>query len=75
MTTHSSILAWEIPGTEELGGLQCKGSQRVRNDLMIEQQQTGTEWGEKVKGQRRVLGLNFASLAMKCEFYFSTRAV
>ena len=27
MATHSSILAWEIPRTEELGGLQSKGSQ------------------------------------------------
>ena len=32
MTTHSSILAWEIPGTEEPGGLQSKGSQRVGCD-------------------------------------------
>ena len=29
MATHSSILAWEIPWTEELGGLQSMGSQRV----------------------------------------------
>ena len=29
MTTHSSILAWRVPGTEESGGLQSKGSQRV----------------------------------------------
>ena len=28
MTTHSSILAWRIPGTEEPGGLQSKLSQR-----------------------------------------------
>ena len=27
MATHSSILAWEIPGTEEPGGLQSMGSQ------------------------------------------------
>ena len=27
MTTHSSILAWEIPWTEEPGGLQSTGSQ------------------------------------------------
>ena len=27
MATHSSILAWEIPWTEELGGLQSMGSQ------------------------------------------------
>ena len=32
MATHSSILAWEIPWTEEPGGLQSMGSQRVRND-------------------------------------------
>ena len=29
MVTHSSILAWEIPWTEELGGLQSRGSQRL----------------------------------------------
>ena len=32
MTTHSSILAWEIPWTEEPGGLQPIRSQRVRRD-------------------------------------------
>ena len=30
--THSSILAWRIPRTEEPGGLQSMGSQRVRHD-------------------------------------------
>ena len=30
--THSSILAWRIPWTEEPGGLQSKGSQRVGHD-------------------------------------------
>ena len=29
MATHSSILAWKIPRTEEPGGLQGMGSQRV----------------------------------------------
>ena len=29
---HSSILAWRIPWTEELGGLQSVGSQRVAHD-------------------------------------------
>ena len=29
MATHSSILAWRIPWTEKLGGLQSMGSQRV----------------------------------------------
>ena len=32
MATHSSVLAWRIPWTEELGGLQSIGSQRVRHD-------------------------------------------
>ena len=30
--THSGILAWRIPWTEEPGGLQSMGSQRVRHD-------------------------------------------
>ena len=32
MATHSSILAWRIPGTEEPGGLPSLGSHRVRHD-------------------------------------------
>ena len=32
MATHSSILAWGIPWTEEPGGLQAMGLQRVRHD-------------------------------------------
>ena len=32
MATHSSILGWEIPWTEEPGGLQSVGSQRVGPD-------------------------------------------
>ena len=32
MSTHSSILAWKISWTEEPGGLQSMGSQRVRHD-------------------------------------------
>ena len=32
MAIHSSIPAWEIPWTEEPGGLQSMGSQRVRHD-------------------------------------------
>ena len=36
MATHSSILAWEISWTEETGGLQFVGSQRVRHDLATE---------------------------------------
>ena len=32
MAIHSSILAWKMPRTEEPGGLQSMGSQRVRLD-------------------------------------------
>ena len=39
MATHSSILAWEIPWTEETGGLQFMRSQRVGYDLATKQQQ------------------------------------
>ena len=39
MTTHSSLLAWRTPQTEETGRLQSMGLQRVRHDLAMEQQQ------------------------------------
>ena len=32
MATHSSILAWRIPGTGEYGGLPSMGSHRIRHD-------------------------------------------
>ena len=38
MATHSSIPAWEIPWTEEPGGLQLKGLQRIGHDLASEEQ-------------------------------------
>ena len=37
--THSSILAWEIPWTEEPGRLQFLGLQRVGHNLATKQQQ------------------------------------
>ena len=40
MATHSNILAWEIPWTEEPSKLQSMGSQRVRHCLVIKQQQS-----------------------------------
>ena len=39
MATHSSVLAWRIPWTEEPGGLQSMGSQRVGYTLRTKQQQ------------------------------------
>ena len=38
MATHSDILAWSIPRTEEPGSLQSMGLQRVRHSLVTEQQ-------------------------------------
>ena len=38
MATHSSVIVWEIPWTEEFGLLQSMGSQRVSYDLAIKQQ-------------------------------------
>ena len=43
MATHPSILAWEIPWTEEPGGLQSMGSQRVRHDLATERTRIQSE--------------------------------
>ena len=39
MTTDSSILAWEIPWTEEPGSLQSVGLQRARHGFVTKQQQ------------------------------------
>ena len=45
MATHSSILAWEIPWTEEPGGLQSiEGRRRVEHDLMTKQRTTKTRY-------------------------------
>ena len=45
MTTHSSILAWSIPWTEEPGRLQSMGSQRVGHDWATSPHLTS--WGSK----------------------------
>ena len=39
VATHSRNLAWKVPWTEEPGGLQSMGSQRVRHGLPAKQQQ------------------------------------
>ena len=39
MATHSTVLAWKIPWTEEPGELQCMGRKRVGHDLATKQQQ------------------------------------
>ena len=43
MATHSNILAWDIPGTEEPGGLQSMGSQKVRHNWGTKQHRDETD--------------------------------
>ena len=43
MTTHFSVLTWEIPWSEEPGGLQSMGLQRVGHDWMTIQQEQEQE--------------------------------
>ena len=58
MATHSSILAWEIPWTEEPGSLQSVGSQRVEHDLATKQQKNlmENEWKNRSKKKRDMYG-------------------
>ena len=53
MISHITILAWEIPWTEESGGLQSMGRQRVGHNLANEQQQQQSkDWQTfYIKGQ------------------------
>ena len=46
MATHSSIIAWRIPWTEEPGGLQSIGLQRVRQDKATNRLMVQTRWKE-----------------------------
>ena len=51
MSTHSSILAWRIPSTEEPGRLRTMGLQRVGHNLATKQQTTTWfygNWGPKI---------------------------
>ena len=43
MATHSSILNWRIPWTEEMGGLWSMGLQRVRHGWTTEKEKKGKE--------------------------------
>ena len=47
MATRSSILAWKISWTEEPGGLQSIGLQRVRHDLVTEHVKMDPQTGGK----------------------------
>ena len=60
MATHTSILAWRIPRTEEPGGLQSMGSQRVGYHLAT----------ERVTG-RKARGLQTEEIGCKCQTFLS----
>ena len=60
MTTHSSILVWTIPQTEEPGGLQSMESQTVRHELATKQQFMMIEnMGKKVQNNGKHLKYAF----------------
>ena len=55
MATYSSVLAWRIPWTVELGGLESVRSQRVRHDLRTEPQQEGVLEDEGRREEKKYL--------------------
>ena len=71
MATHSSILAWRIPWTEEPGGLQFLGWQRVRHryaddtTLMAESEEELKRLLMKVKEESEKVGLKLNTQKMK----------
>ena len=58
MATHSSILAWRIPGTEEPGGLPSVGSHRVGHDLAAAADNTEVHYRALLQGIIPIQGLN-----------------
>ena len=55
MAAHSSTLAWRIPWTEELGGLQSLGSRRIRhNTHSVKQLQTRLFYQSPYRPKKKV---------------------
>ena len=52
MATHSSILVWKIPWTEEPGGLQTMGLPRVRHGLASEHTFWDLKFGERAANKQ-----------------------
>ena len=65
MTIHSSILAWKIPWTEELGRLQSIKSQRVGCNLVTKHALMHPSWGSQ-----NLLPVWIYALQYLCSFYF-----
>ena len=74
MATHSSTLAWRIPWTEEPGGLQSTGSQRVRHDwddrartpALLCWRRASWPWHRRYLGPDSALLLGAASSMARC---------
>ena len=67
MATHSSVLAWRIPGTEESGGLPSMGSHRVGHDLsdLAAATAAGFPGGSVVKNVPGMLEMQVQSLGQE----------
>ena len=74
MATHSSVLAWRIPGTGEPGGLPSMGSHRVRHDWS-DLAAAAVSWGLipflKCSGQHSALWAGLDHLKQGSKFFLS----
>ena len=57
MTTHSSILAWRIPWTEEPGELQSLGLQRLRHNLATNFHPRSVSFNGRDRGQTQSIAI------------------
>ena len=77
IATHSSILPWEIPWSEESGGLQSMGSKRVGRDLGAKSQQhvvyilKSYNW-KKAKSEDKSSKVNIDVQSLSCAQLFAT---
>ena len=77
MATHSSILVWRIPWTEEPGGLQSMRSQRLRHDWAMNTFNFHNFMGNRWGNSGNSVGLYFSGLQNHCRWshqkFFSTK--
>ena len=69
MAIHSSILAWKIPRTEELGRLQSIGSQRVGHDLGTKQQLIVVQINKEL--YKHQWSMNYLAHLLKCGIWLT----
>ena len=71
MATTSNILAWRLPWTEEPGGLQSMGSQRIGQDKYIEKCKKKKMWMSHLKE----ISYNFPYVWDTCRYFLSKRSL